>query len=874
MKIWLLLLGSLYILNVSASDPPKTYTTKQVSGSAPEIDGIVDDTAWDLVPWEGGFVQRVPYEGKDPSQTTFFRVLYDQENIYVAIKANDTEPGKIKKQLSRRDGLDGDRVQVAFDSYHDLMTAFTFTVNAAGVKADQVISSDGDNADDTWDPIWYVKTALSDQGWTAEMRIPLSQLRYARKENQVWGLQVTRFLFREEETSMWQLIPRDAGGWVRYFGEMNGIVGIRPQKQIELYPYVVARELSYKKEEGNPFSKGNEFSPSAGVDGKIGLTSNLTLDFTVNPDFGQVEADPSEVNLTTFESYFEEKRPFFIEGRNILNFHITQGDSPISSDNLFYSRRIGRVPHHRPDTEDHEYLDMPESTTIIGAAKLTGKTRKGLSIGILESTASREKARLESVGDRSSVGVEPFTNYFLARIQKDYDGGNTTVGGMMTATNRSITEECLNYLPEAAYTGGVDLTQYWKNKSYFLGARLIGSRVTGDSTAIIRLQRAGSRYFQRPGATHLSLDSSTTDLSGHGGTLEFGKTGNGHINFIFWLSWRSPGLELNDLGYLRRADEIQQVFWAQYRIWEPFGIFRSLNVNVNQWKAWDFGGNTMYVGGNTNFNCQFKNYWYFGAGINHEFGLVSNYTLRGGPALSYPNTWNVWYSVTTDMRKKLYFEANGYHGYGEDNSSSFGGVYFSTVFKPVNAFSFYLTPIYDLSRDAMQYVTTLDYDGQKRYIVADILQKTLSLTFRINYNITPDLTIQYYGQPFISSGEYTEFKRITQADAGEYDQRFVEFSGDEISYDPDGNLYNIDESHDGIRDYSVDNPDFNFLQFRSNLVARWEFSPGSTVYLVWSQGRTCLPEHHSFAPGKDFDRLFHTFPEDVFLVKFTYCFQI
>ncbi len=376
-RIPLIILIHLLFLQFASADSSekKTYVTNNINPRPPVIDGILDDPIWDKVAWGGDFIQRSPNEGEEPSQATAFKILYDDRYIYVAVMAYDDEPEKIERRMTRRDDIEGDWVEVHFDSYFDQRTAFGFMVSVAGVKGDFVISDDGDNWDYTWDPIWYVKTGTNEKGWAAEIRIPLSQLRYGKKADQIWGLQVTRRIFRKQETSQWQLIPQKASGWVHMYGELYGIKGIKAQRQVELTPYTVGKMQRFKREEGNPFATGGLENLYGGLDGKIGLTSDLVLDFTINPDFGQVEADPSVVNLTAFETYYSEKRPFFIEGRNILSFQIMGGDGSFSRDNLFYSRRIGRSPQYYPDTEEGEFLDMPENTTILSAFKITGKTK-------------------------------------------------------------------------------------------------------------------------------------------------------------------------------------------------------------------------------------------------------------------------------------------------------------------------------------------------------------------------------------------------------------------------------------------------------------------------------------------------------------------
>jgi len=852
----------------------RIYTTRHINPHPPVIDGNLNDPVWEKTEWEGGFIQREPYEGKKPSQKTAFKILYDEKNIYVAIRAYDSEPEKIVWRISRRDDLEGDRVGIDIDSYYDHRTAFSFLVNAAGVKGDQVISNDGQNKDPNWDPIWYVKTDIDEQGWTAEMRIPLSQLRFGKKDNPIWGLQVTRSLFRKEERSVWQFIPKDSSGWVHEFGELHGLEGIKASRQIELYPYTVGQLQRFRSEAGNPFATGRLSNLVGGLDGKIGITSDLTLNFTIYPDFGQVEADPSEVNLTAFETYFSEKRPFFIEGRNILSFKLMMGDGGFSSDNLFYSRRIGRKPHHVPDTEEGEYVDMPQNTSIIGAFKITGKTKNGLSIGIIDSVTAEEKAMVSYQRQLRDETVEPLTNYFGLRLQKDYNKGNTIIGTMLTATNRSINNQELDFLHRAAYTGGIDFYHSWKKRTYFLSANAVFSHVRGSTEALLKTQESPLRYFQRPDAEHVSLDPNRTSLSGHGGTVTLGKLGSGHFQYVGGVTWRSPGLELNDMGFLHGADKIMQFIWTGYRIWKPFSIFRRINLGFNQWKGWDFSGANIFDGGNIYINSQFKNYWSFGFGINRQGESLSFSALRGGPSLRTAGGWNTWLNIRSDSRKKIRYNVSWSRFLRDSNDSRRNYFRFGVTLNPTNALSLSIQPSLSLNREDLQYVETGDFGPEKRYIFGRIDQKTLGLTFRLNFSLTPDLSIQFYGQPFISAGKYSYFKHITDSRAEEYHNRFHQFADNEINYDPEKGLFNIDENHDGMIDYSFENPNFNFLQFRSNLVIRWEYSPGSAIYLVWSQGRTGSFPTGDFSFMNDMRDLFDIHPHNVFLIKFSYGFTL
>jgi hypothetical protein len=859
-----------------ASPPKKIYTIKGVIPEPPAIDGKLDDSTWRETQWESEFVQLVPYEGKNPSQKTAFKVIYDNQYIYIAIRAYDTEANKIVRRMARRDNYDGDWVAVNIDSYHDLRTAFSFAVNAEGVKCDLVITEDGLNEDSSWDPIWFAKTSVDDKGWVAEMKIPFSQLRFGQQDTQVWGFQCTRYLYRNQERSQWQFIPRDAPGQVHMYGELRGIRNIRHSRQMELTPYLVGKMQRFQREEGNPFATGKRQNALAGLDGKIGLSSNLTLDFTINPDFGQVEADPSEVNLTTTETYFSEKRPFFIEGRNIMDFQITSGDGDFSQDNLFYSRRIGRPPQHDPDTGDDEHLNQPANTTILGAFKITGKTKNGLSIGIMDSITSREEAEIDINGNRRNEGVEPMTNYFLMSLRKDFNAGKTILSSMFTATNRFLSDRDpqLHFLHKSAYTGGVNFLHQWKKNTYCFRLSTIFSFVQGDKEAILNTQESPLRYYQRPDASHLSVDPNRTSLSGHGGTISLEKAGNSHFLYETGVTWRSPGLELNDAGYLRSADRIMQWVWMGYRIWKPFAIFKNIEVNLNQWTGWDFSGEKVFGGGNISIWMKFKNNWSISTGINPQNKSLSTTSMRGGPALRLPGGNGYWFYINSASSKPLRFSIGTERSHRGNNAFLYRSYSSSVDYNPGSRLSISISPDFSHNSKVLQYVDTLDFQGEKRYIFGSLDQKTISMTIRLNYCITPELSIQFYGQPFISAGKYSEFKHITSPRAAKIEDRYYAYSPREISYDSAEETYNTDIDQDGVVDYSFSNPNYNFIQFRSNLVLRWEYHPGSTVYLVWSQGRTESDSNGDFHLGNGFRDLFSVEPHNVFLVKFTYRFKI
>ncbi len=854
----------------------KTCNAQKIESVPPQIDGKLDDAAWKNVPFQDSFVQMNPVENAAPTEETNFKILYDDRYLYLAFVCYDSEPEKIEAQLSRRDDVEkSDFVAIALDSYFDRRTAFIFGVNAAGVRFDAIVSEDGDRMDESWDPVWLAKTSISDSGWIAEMRIPFNQLRFANKKNHTWGFQVLRKIYRKQEEDTWQYIPKEAGGFVSYFGDLKNLNGISMPVRLELLPYSVGQVHTYKAQKGNPFRDGRDFKLDFGLDGKIGLTGDLTMDLTINPDFGQVEADPSVINLSAFETFYEEKRPFFIEGKNIFEFPLAFGDGGMSQEKVFYSRRIGRSPHYYPSSSDgfnYDYIDMPDQTRILGAAKVSGKTRRGWSIGILEAVTNEERAVMENHGKQQKAIVEPLTNYFVTRVQKDFDRGNTSLGGIVTAVNRRINRDYLDFLNRSAYTGGLDFRHQWNDKTYFFNFKLIGSYLHGSPRAMTLVQKSSARYFQRPDADYLSLDTTRTTLGGHGGTINIGRI-KGNWRMATGVLWRSPGLELNDIGFLRRADQIMQFTWVGYRIFNPVWIFRNANININQWQGWNFGGDQLFRGGNINGGVQFTNLWGFYTGINRQLEGRSPNLLRGGPLARTTGSWNFWFNLYSDRSKDGQFSVSFQKSIDDDGISNSYNLNFSWYQKVNSQLNFRLSPFYNFNLDNLQYIQTIEYKNENRYLFGRLNQHTFGMVLRLNYSPTPDLSIQYYGQPFISAGKYSHFKNINRPMAHGAD-RYHTFSGDEIQFDQQNDEYWIDEDLDGETDYTLAKPDFNFKEFRSNLVIRWEYKPGSILYLVWTQDRNDYLSNGIFKPGSDFKRLFDTTPDNTFLIKMNYWFSI
>ncbi|HEX6333067.1 MAG TPA: DUF5916 domain-containing protein, partial [Flavisolibacter sp.] len=796
----------------------------------------------------------------------------------IAYRCFDSAPDSIIRRMSRRDEFPGDWMEVNIDSYHDQRTAFSFTLSVSGVRGDEFVSNDGRNWDVSWNPIWYGKTKVDDKGWTAEVKIPLSQLRYGNEKDKVWGLQVHRRLFRREERSTWVLIPQTTGVWTSQFGELHGLKDIPTHRQVEIAPYVTVQTDVYKEQEGNPFATGFDKRLTAGVDGKYAVTNDLILDFTINPDFGQVEADPSQVRIDGFQNFFEERRPFFIESRNIFDYRLTgsQTGGEFDSDLLFYSRRIGSSPHGFPALDVGEHVKYPQNTSILGAAKFSGKTRDGWSIGLLESVTEREMATIDKSGQRRDELVEPLTSYMVARLQKDIRAGNTVLGGIFTAVNR---EKGLEFLHRSAYSGGLDFLHFWRNRSWYIRGNVVFSNVNGSREAILATQTSFEHLFQRPGAREVSVDSNRTSLSGTGATIRFGKSSGKRgrkgqvLQFETGVTWRSPGLELNDIGFMLAANEINHFTWAGMMYPKSFAFFRNARINYNHWLRWDFSGKFLYSAFNTNTHAVFSNNWSAGAGMTWNPFDISNNALRGASDIRRPAYIGFNNYLNSDSRKKLYAGVSYSRGWGFDSAIRIQNFNLSLTFQPLDALRISIAGNYGTYfRRQDQFVRNINHNNTTRTIVGQVFQKTIRFTGRVNFNITPDLTLQYYGQPFITRPLYSQLAYVSDPLHKKYDARFTVFAPNQLTRTD--NVYAIDEDSDGVVDYSFSAPDFNFVQFRSNFIVRWEYRPGSELYFVWSQSNTADAFNELDSPlfNSLVDNAFAEHARNIFLVKWTYRF--
>ncbi len=846
---------------------PALARAVRAAPTAPKLDGVLDDPIWATAPRFGDFVQRDPDEGRPATEPTEFQVAYTDDALYVAVRARDSRPSEIAALLTRRDDWSpSDEITVMIDSHHDRRTGFSFTVNAAGVKRDAYLFNDYET-DTRWDAVWDARVTVDAEGWAAEFRIPFSQLRFGRSDNHTFGFNVSRRLNRLNETQFWRLVPKQASGYVSLFGELTDLAGIRPPRRLELLPYSAASSYGRPAVPGDPFRTGTERRATLGGDFKVGLSSALTLTGTINPDFGQVEADPAVVNLSAFESFFAERRPFFTEGLDIFRFRIADGDGDGSEEELFYTRRIGRAPQGWADPRGG-FAERIDRTTILGAAKLSGKTRNGWTIGVLGAVTDREDARvLTGLGQRLVDAVEPATTYGVARVAREFRGGLTQIGFFGTTVQRSLPEE-LRWLHSGAYTAGLSWSHRFAGNTYEFSGRVVGSRVEGSPEAIALTQRSSARYYQRPDADYVELDSTRTSLSGYTFAMNGGRTA-GNWRWNLNLHARSPGFEVNDAGYMREADRISGGIWVNRRWLTPGPVFRRFNLNFNQWTALSWGGERRNIGGNVNANYTLRNYWGGWMGVNRNLGGLSTTALRGGPGFRTPPTWSGWFGIESDSRKTVRGGGTMWMGAEDQGDNWHIGGNLNLSWRPASNLDLTVGPGLDYSRNDWQYLATATVAGRPEYLFGEIRQSSARMTLRSNATFSPTLSLQVYAQPFVASGRYLGFRRVATPRADRFQDQFDRLTGPRAIRDPDGAV-RLDLEADGVTDVTLANPDFTVLSFRSNVVLRWEYRPGSTLFLVWQHGRNGYDPDGRFRFGDRLGDIFRTPGENVLLVKLNY----
>jgi len=853
--------------------PTPTMTAVRVT-HPPTLDGRLDDPAWQEAPPARGFLETDPDEGRSPNESTTVFIVYDDAAIYVGARLYDAEPAKISRRLGRRDDdTQSDVFYVDFDSYHDHRTAFEFAVNPAGVKLDDLCSNDFFIGDRSWDPVWDVATAVDSLGWVVEMRIPFSQLRFPQVRDQVWGVNFFRWVFRKNQFSQWAFKLKTETGYASRFGHLVGLHDIPAPRRLEVLPYTLGRGTYDNPGAGNPFDHGHSYFGGAGLDMKYGLTSNLTVDAAVNPDFGQVESDPAFVNLTTVEQFLQERRPFFVEGASIFNFggtgpYIQFGNTP----QYFYSRRIGRTPSLEPDAPTDGFIDLPTNATILGSAKLTGKTPSGWSVGVLDAVTSREQASFNSGGSTWHEDVEPFTNYVVGRVRREV-GGHTGFGFLGTAVDRRNDTASLDSLRSSAYVGAADFYHRWANNAYSVYGSVGASYVTGDTLALRLTQEQSTRYYQRPDAPYLRqrYDPRRTSLSGLGADFSVNKEG-GNANWGFALSSTTPGFEVNDLGFQRRTDRTAGDLFVGYRWTTPGRVLRQASVGTDPLAfAWNYGGDRIQFGRDINIFGQLRNYWSGNFFVYQQEQGVDDRLTRGGPAAMAPAQWTAGATITSDTRQPVNGILNAQYFHDA------GGTWSFTVsplinLRPSAAVSLQFGPTYLKGFTAAQFVTSEPSaigPTYGNYVFGELTQRQLDLTTRMNLTFTPSLSFQLYVQPFTFSGRYTGFKELRAPRTFTFNV-YGRDNGSTISYDSSAAVYTVRPSPQDST-FQFTNPDSRVRSLRSNAVLRWEYRPGSTLFVVWSQSRYA----NLLDPTLDLGRyvaheMFLDPPTNVLLVKVNY----
>ena len=822
------------------------------AAQAPVLDGLTTDAIWAEARVIDDFREYEPDEGAVSRFRTEVRIAYDDRNLYILARMFDPAPDSIISLLSRRDvRTQSEQIKLVIDSYHDGRTAYQFITNPAGVKRDFYVYNDGIE-DPSWDAIWDVATTIDSLGWVAEFQIPFSQLRFANKTEHTFRMLIVRDVARTNERISWPLYRRSQPGYVSQGGDVAGIRNLPSPRRLEITPYVVTKNVTVP--DADRFS--HEQRVTGGADVKYGLSSNLTLDATINPDFGQVEADPAQLNLSAFESFFAEQRPFFLEGTGIFTFNTTCGDGGMGCPGLFYSRRVGRSPQLR--NEDGYFEESaPTATTILGAAKVTGRLGNGLSMGVLDAATQREAG----FADRT---IEPATNYFVTSFQQDLRGGQTGIGAMVTSVRRSLDEHTTALLRESATSAGINARHRFLDRNYEVAGYVAGSRITGSEAAIALAQRNGVHRYQRPD-DDLGYDPTLTRLNGDARRFAFAKVGGGSTRFSTVYHRFSPGFEINDLGFQSRADEQVLTNWFGLQLNKPTRAYRRANVNLNHWSHWTTGGLPTNLGANVNAHMELPSTWWLHAGgtANGFMRTFDDRMARGGPALRNSASANAWFGFETDRRARV--NAVLFVGAFKADEGRSSGTWIepSAELRLSSRFSasvgLYME---DETNDDQWYENFGDAGSDTaRYTFARLTQTTVNLNTRMNFTASPTLSLQLYAQPYISAGDYSDWRELADPRAERYADRYQPFLSD----------HDDDPATPPVQ---ADPGEFNFKQLNFNTVLRWEYRPGSSAFLVWQQGRNRFDERNGeFSARRDYGDLFGLHPDNTLLLKVSYWFN-
>jgi hypothetical protein len=861
----------------TAASPQPVPTIHAIRATSPiVVDGLLNDEVWLRAPAVTSFTQRDPDEGKPVSEATEMRIAYDDGALYVAATMHDREAGRIARQLARRDGhAEADSFTVLLDPHHDHVTGAAFAVSAAGVQSDTTIYNDS-WTDDSWDAVWESAVRIDDSGWSAELRIPFSQLRFPKAPQLTFGINAMRYIQRRTEEAWLVQVPKTENGMASRMGHLDGLDGVAPHRTAELIPYVVSRAEYVEPEPGDPFNDGARAFAGTGVDLKYRITSNLSLDGTINPDFGQVEVDPAVVNLTAFETFYEEKRPFFIEGANIFSNFGRGGANNFWGFNradpmLFYSRRIGRAPQ---GSAGGDFVDQPTSTTILGASKLTGKTKQGWSLGLLDAVTGREWAKAVTGVDETKTEVEPLSNYFVGRAEKEL-GRRAAIGALGTAVNRDLRAPGLREsLPEQAYVGGVDGNLFLDAKrDWVVNGRIAGSHLTGSSEAIATLQNASQRYFGRPDATHVELDPDATSLGGWTGNVNLNRNSGVHqVNAALWSV--SPGFDSSDAGFTFAADRAGAHAVYQWRNPKVNRLARSRFLAFAKFYTWNFAREVQSDGLFTFGNVELKNYWTVFANLGLFRETQDDRATRGGPSMLNPSTNIASVGVDSDGRKVI--SVGSFFNFNRNDAGGWSrGLNVNVRYRPAASLEISVGPGFDRNHNLSQYVDRFvdpiaaDTYGS-RYVFSTLDQKEFSLQTRVNYVMSPKMSLQVYMQPLVSVGHYTGFKQFARPRT--FDFIPLDSAPGSLTYDPVNRRYTAVPA-DGGATFTFADPDFNFKSLRLNAIYRWEWRPGSAIYVVWTEQRQDDAWPGQFALGRDLGSTFSAPANDVLMFKLAYWFQ-
>lgn len=856
---------------VRASEAP-TATLKRLTGPV-DIDGRLEEADWQGSPAVESLVQRQPDPGEPATETTLVYLAYDDEALYVAARLDDSKPTEIVGRLARRDQISqSDRFEVYLDSYGDRRTGFGFIVNAAGVQRDLRITND-DNMDASWDAVWESAVAKTAQGWTVELKIPLSQLRYApADERDQWGLNVARFISRRNEMDYWAPIEDGVRRFVSRFGHLDGVSALPAARGVELLPYTTAQWVRAPITGNSSLADPAAVAGRVGGDLRVGLPGGFSLSATFNPDFGQVEADPSTVNLTAFETFLSERRPFFVEGADAFR-------SPVSfGPDLFYSRRIGRRPQGRLPSDVVD-ADVPSATTILGAAKLTGRTSSGWSFGALQAVTQGESAAtLNEGGALGSAPVEPAASYSVARASRTMRGGRTVLGATATQTWRNLAgESAFGQLHSSAHVVQFDgIHRFWDD-GYEAGFAFTGSHVRGSTSAITATQRAAGRYFQRPDAEHLAVDSTRTSLTGSKVGVRVAKT-TGNVRAQLVGIATSPEYEVNDLGIHFGVDRLWMFGMLAYQDFTPGRIFRNWRVELIQGHARTYGGEVMNHFSEIGSQVQFANYWSGGFWIQRQPRIWNVGGLRGGPALRRDARIDGAGWLNTDRRKALSARVFTYLGQERNEEGWNGRIDGTLTYRPSDGLSVSMGPSLDRSRTPAQYLQRFDGPsalGTQTYLFGDLESTTVAMNSRVNYTVSPTLSFELWARPFVAAGEYGAIHEARTPGADRFEDRFRSYSPSEIEGfgDEDAPGYRLDRDADGTFETQLSRPDFNVRSLQVNAVLRWEYRPGSALFVVWAHDRSGFGSS-PFDLGGDLRALGSLPGRNVFQVKATYWFGL